>query len=254
MGATASHSRVHDSARFLPVNTVHSTVPRRAKFFIAFLLLPVCAGVLRAIIEVGGQVSLQGVVVVPLLAGVACMAAMKRWLPEPMWVYVLGHEFTHALAAMLCGGRVKGMKVSGEGGHVYVTKDNFFVTLAPYFVPLYALIVFAVFILGRVFFKWDTPWAWGVFHWALGLTYTFHVLLTIGILRTRQPDITSQGRLFSGVIILLGNALVLLVGWSWVVGEPGLPVVAQALRDGVLHTFQDLLAAGNGVWKLLIQP
>ena len=134
----------------------------------------------------------QGVVIVPLIAGVACMGALFRWLPRPMWVYVLGHEFTHALATMVCGGRVKGMKVTGEGGHVYVTKDNFFVTLAPYFVPLYAVLVFAFFALGRVFLGWDTPWAWGIFHWALGLAYSFHVLLTVEILRTRQPDITSQ--------------------------------------------------------------
>ena len=182
----------------------------------------------------------QGVVMVPLVAGIACMGALYRWLPRPMWVYVLGHEFTHALATMACGGRVKGMKVTGEGGHVYVTKDNFFVTLAPYFVPLYAVLVFALFALGRMFWGWNTPWAWGVFYWALGLAYAFHVLLTVEILRTRQPDITSQGRCFSGVIILLGNTLILMAGWSLVMGEPGLMEVGREVASGVGRTFQDM--------------
>ena len=215
-------------------------MPRRAKLFIAILLLPVCIGVLRALGGLWRDFEFQGVVVVPLVAGVACMGALFRWLPRPMWVYVLGHEFTHALATMVCGGRVKGMKVTGEGGHVYVTKDNFFVTLAPYFVPLYAVLVFAFFGLGRMIWGWNTPWAWGIFHWALGLAYAFHVLLTVEILRTRQPDITSQGRCFSGVIILLGNALILMMGWSLVMGEPGLSELAREIVSGIGRTFQEM--------------
>ena len=215
-------------------------MPRRAKLFIAIFLLPVYLGVLRALNGLWRGFEFQGVVIVPLIAGVACMGALFRWLPRPMWVYVLGHEFTHALATMVCGGRVKGMKVTGEGGHVYVTKYNFFVTLAPYFVPLYAVLVFAFFALGRVFLGWDTPWAWGIFHWALGLAYSFHVLLTVEILRTRQPDITSQGRCFSAVIILLGNTLVLMAGWSLVMGEPGLFEVGLEIVSEVGRTFQEM--------------
>ena len=74
------------------------------------------------------------------------MGLLYFWLPKPVWTYVLGHEFTHAIATMLCGGRVKGMKVGSDGGHVYVTRDNFFVTLAPYFIPIYAIMVFVVFV------------------------------------------------------------------------------------------------------------
>ena len=53
------------------------------------------------------------------------------------------------------------MKVTGEG-HVYVTMANFFVTLAPYFVPLYAVLVFALFALGRMF-GGGTPRGFGEF-------------------------------------------------------------------------------------------
>jgi hypothetical protein len=46
----------------------------------------------------------------------------------------------------------------------------------------------------------------------LGAAYAFHVTLTVHILKTEQTDITSQGYLFSSVIIFLGNVSVLLIG------------------------------------------
>ena len=37
-------------------------------------------------------------------------------LPRPLWVYVLGHELTHALAVYLHGGKVHQFKVTSAGG------------------------------------------------------------------------------------------------------------------------------------------
>ena len=103
------------------------------------------------------------------------------------------------------------MKVSANGGHVYVTKDNFLITLAPYFFPLYALSVAGVYALGSRLWGWSGTVPLGAFHTLLGAAYAFHITLTWYILQTHQPDITSQGKLFSAVIIFLGNALVLLL-------------------------------------------
>jgi hypothetical protein len=50
------------------------------------------------------------------------------------------------------------------------------------------------------------------FHLLVGAAYAFHVTLTWHILKTQQTDITSQGWLFSVVIIFLGNVSVLLFG------------------------------------------
>ena len=51
---------------------------RRAKLFIAILLLPVCIGVLRAMGGLWQGVEFQGVVMVPLVA--SADAAARRWL------------------------------------------------------------------------------------------------------------------------------------------------------------------------------
>jgi hypothetical protein len=147
---------------------------------------------------------------VPLLAGAACWGVVFLLLPKPMWIYVFGHEFTHALWTWIFGGRVKKMKVSAEGGHVVISRCNFIIALAPYFFPFYTALVIAVFAIGHLFWNWLDYLVW--FHLAVGAAYAFHVTLTWHALQTRQSDITSQGYLFSAVIVFLGNCGVLLLG------------------------------------------
>jgi hypothetical protein len=91
-----------------------------------------------------------------------------------------------------------------------VTKSNFVIALAPYFFPLYAALCVLVFAIGHLIWGWTSYRPW--FHLLLGAAYAFHVTLTVHILKTEQTDITSQGYLFSSVIIFLGNVSVLLIG------------------------------------------
>ena len=176
----------------------------------------------------------------PLMAGVSCMFLIYHWVPKPIWIYVFGHEFTHAATTMAFGGRVTGLKVTSDGGHVLVTKDNFIITLAPYFIPLYSAAVLVLFSIGRAIWDWNDPWVWGILFWALGATYAFHILLNWYILQTRQPDITSQGYLFSGVIIFAGNALILLLGLPHLMDGIGMWDVCKLVQEGTVQTFRDI--------------
>ena len=178
------------------------------KFFIALLLLPLCAGMALALGAVLRACGGADITWVPFLAGAACWCVIFFMLPKPMLIYVFGHEFTHALWAWLFGARVKKMKVTSSGGHVVVTKTNFLITLAPYFFPLYAVLVIAIFAAGHWIWGWQRFFVY--FHLLLGAAYAFHVTLTFHTLQTQQSDITSQGYLFSGVVIFLGNAGILL--------------------------------------------
>lgn len=185
-------------------------MPKWIKFIIAILLLPVCAGAATALWRVLRASYGADTVWVPFLAGAACWLVVFLLLPKPMWLYVFGHELTHALWAWLFGGRVKKMKVTSAGGHVVVSKTNFLIVLAPYFFPLYAVLVILAFAIGHWIWDWRVYFVW--FHLAVGAAYAFHVTLTWQALQTRQTDITSQGYLFSAVIIFLGNVSVLLFG------------------------------------------
>ena len=185
-------------------------MPKWIKFFIAMLLLPVCVGAARTLWLVLRAGYGADTVWVPLLAGAACWLVIFLLLPKPMWLYVFGHELTHVLWTWLFGGQVKKMKVSAKGGHVVISKTNFLIALAPYFFPLYAVIILLIFALGNLIWGWHGGRAG--FYLLLGAAYAFHVSLTVHILRTEQTDITSQGWLFSAVVIFLGNAVTLLFG------------------------------------------
>ena len=157
---------------------------------------------------------------VPLIAGAACWMVIFLMLPKPMWVYVFGHELTHALWAWLFGGQLKKFKVSSSGGHVVVSKNNFLIVLAPYFFPLYAVTVVSIFATGHLIWGWRNYLVY--FHLLIGAAYSFHVTLTAHALKTRQTDITSQGYLFSAVVIFLGNVSVLLLGVPLLTAKVGL--------------------------------
>jgi hypothetical protein len=123
---------------------------------------------------------------------------------------VLGHELTHAFWALLMGARVGGMKVGKSGGQVQTSKTNWFITLAPYFFPFYAMLFMALFFLAHLI--WNlSAWMWVLFFlvglgWSFHVTFTFIILFSVG-----QPDVKSQGYLFSAVAIYLMNLLTMLV-------------------------------------------
>jgi hypothetical protein len=185
-------------------------MPKWAKTVIAVLLLPFCAGAVSALIRVVRTAGSADTFWVAFIGGAACWLVVFLLLPKPMLVYVFGHELTHVLWTWLFGGRVKRFKASARGGHVVVSKTNFLIVLAPYFFPLYVVLVVALFALGNLWFGWERHLVW--FHMLSGAAYAFHVTLTWHVLQTRQSDITSQGWLFSAVIIFLGNISALLIG------------------------------------------
>jgi hypothetical protein len=185
-------------------------VPKWVKLLLGILLLPVCLATAQALWKVLFASGAMDRVWLPVLAGAACWVVVFLLLPKPMLIYVFGHELTHAVWAWIFGGRVKRFKAASHGGHVITTKTNFVIALAPYFFPVYAVLLVVVFFMGDLFWAWRRSYlAW--FHLLLGAAYAFHVTLTWEILKTRQTDITSQGRLFSAVVIFLGNAMVLVI-------------------------------------------
>jgi len=209
-------------------------MPNWLKTIIAVLLLPLCAGAINALVKVLRAAGGAETFWVAFIGGAACWIVVFLLLPKPMLIYVFGHELTHVLWTWLFGGSVRKFKASANGGHVVISKSNFLIVLAPYFFPLYVVLVVAFFAIGHLLFGWArcTP----VFHLLVGAAYAFHLTLTWHILQTRQSDITSQGYLFSGVIIFLGNISVLLVG---------LPLLTA--RVTVLKTMEWWLQESAGV-------
>lgn len=152
------------------------------------------------------------------------------------FLYVVGHELTHAAAAWMSGYNVNGFSVGAEGGHVDVSRSNWFIALAPYVVPLYALAV----VLGYRLWLWyasvsASGLAHEVFLLALGAALSFHWLFTAGALwSVKQPDLDlAGGTIFSLVLICLGNGVVLLLALKCLFPR----VVSLAAAARLAHEF-----------------
>lgn len=201
------------------------------KFIIALVLLPFCFGGISTFWFLIQAVGSADVVWVPLLAGFACWLVIYAFMPKPMLVYVFGHELTHAFWTWIFGGRVRRFRATSKGGHIVVDKENFLIFLAPYFFPIYAIILFAFFALGNLFLELEKYRS--IFYLLLGAAYGFHLTFTLQVLHAKQPDIVKQGLLFSMVIIFLGNILVLAIGLPILCGFS----IVTTLKFWLISTF-----------------
>jgi FtsH-binding integral membrane protein len=146
---------------------------------------------------------------VPLFVGAGAYVVFHLLFRRPMTAYVLGHELTHAAAALLSGYKVKSLFVSEKGGEVHLSNSNVAVALAPYCWPLYTSMVLLANGLVQHYADLSTPPVWAAV--GVGLTLAFHAALTVHALNQDQPDLRHGGRIFSLVTIAFCNGLFLVV-------------------------------------------
>jgi len=176
---------------------------RAAKFIFSILATPFIISASYSLYhEIGKIYSLDSNQWYFLLGAVVYLI-IHTVLFKPNVVYIFGHELTHALAMFVSAGKVKGFKVSKKGGEVKGTKSGTFISLAPYFFPTYTLIIILLWYIAKQF--WDVKDFISVFLFAVGLTLTFHFVMTVEFLKTKQPDLVKSGYLFSIVLIYLIN-------------------------------------------------
>ncbi len=125
-----------------------------------------------------------------------------------LYLYVLGHELTHAIFVLLYRGRVTEFHVSVDGGYITTNKTNLVIALSPYFVPFWSVIFATLYAIIRfsagLSQKWDC-----LLYGILGVTWTFHMIWTLWMIPRDQPDLKDNGTFLSLVIIYLANLLVL---------------------------------------------
>jgi hypothetical protein len=182
------------------------------KLLIALALVPLVAGEVWTLIDLARHAVPSGqwreAWFISFGAGFVTWLLIFAFLPRTMWLYVLGHEFTHALAAMLAGGKVSSFQVSAKGGHVVTDRVNWWITLSPYFVPLYALIWTALWLTVDFYYPLK---AWQpILYFGTGIFWAFHLTFTASMLHLGQTDLSSQGVVFSIVVILLINLVFFL--------------------------------------------
>jgi hypothetical protein len=182
-----------------------SWISRALKCLLAMLLLPACAAFAQTWYErfngfegqALGAWFLGG-------AGVFAFAAVLLW--RPVVLYVLAHELTHALAALACLSPVSRFRAGASGGEVTVQHPNTLIRLAPYCVPLYALLIGGAWIAAETWWRPLDQYR-PVLAAALGFALAFHLGFTGWSLRHNQPDVKPDGYIFSVVMVFLANLL-----------------------------------------------
>lgn len=126
-----------------------------------------------------------------------------------LYLYVLGHELTHALFVYLCFGWVSGIRIGVDGGHVVTNKSNLLIALSPYFVPFWSVVILASAALVNVFVQF--PGQDQTLFLLMGTTWSFHLFWTLWIIPRDQPDLKENGTFLSLAIIFLANVILISI-------------------------------------------
>lgn len=174
------------------------------KIALGILILPLCAGFTWQLGATAFAVPYKPQIPYYFIGGCLAYFTVHIMFRKPILTYVIGHELTHALFALLFGGSVKAFHATERGGQVTVTKSNVIITLAPYFFPLYtvlALLLHAAALAGGF------GRTAALFVFLAGAGFAFHLALTAIFLGTDQKDIREHGAVFSLPLIYLFNVI-----------------------------------------------
>lgn len=144
-----------------------------------------------------------------LIAGAAFLAGLPLFCFQRLnSLYVFGHELTHWVMAKLFLRKTGRFQSGKNAGAVEVENPNIWIILAPYVLPFYLLVVIGFYGLIMLIARGAIhPAAVIVFAILIGLSYAYHVVLTVFALRSGQADLKMKGKILSLMMIITGNLL-----------------------------------------------
>ncbi len=190
---------------------------RIVKFLVGALLLPVCVATSIVLYSQLGSIQHLSRNQLYFLLGVGAYILAHLFFYQPTTIYVFGHELTHAFCTWIFGGRVKSFHATFRGGRITTTKSNLFINLAPYFFPIYTVFLSCGYFAVSLFF--DLSKYLHHFIFLIGLSWSFHIVLTIHFMRMGQPDVLKAGTLFSISLIYILNITILALILSFLFPE-----------------------------------
>lgn len=190
---------------------------RMIRWLIAIALLPICIVTTRAlfVVDPEGTFWMDLLRTQQFIYFAVGMFWMAGWFITGvgerffLYLYVLGHELTHAITVYACGGKVGGIHVTADGGYVMTSKTNFLIGLSPYFIPFWSVAVMLVFTLLEM--TTQIPHLHKALYFLIGASWAFHLLWTVWMMFRDQPDLRENGVFFSFVLIYLANVILLSV-------------------------------------------
>lgn len=184
---------------------------------LGLMLIPVNVGYSIAFYQTIVSVSLIRTPELMVLFGITAYLAFHVLVAAPERAYLFGHELTHAAAAWMSGGKVRGFKVGSKKGSVATHKVTMPIALAPYLVPVYAILWAAFYGVARLFGQMQH--FENLFFFGLGVALAFHLTFTVNLLKQKQSDLEMTGPLLGLGIIYWINIALVTAAISWVMSE-----------------------------------
>jgi hypothetical protein len=185
---------------------------------------------------------------VPFWIGILSYIAFQVVFYKPMKTYIFGHELSHALAGILSGAKIKKFNVNEKSGNIILTKDNIWITLAPYFFPIYTFTVIILYICLGWFM--DIRYFYGYFIFLIGFSIAFHIALTVYVLSIEQPDLKVYGVFLSYIVILSLNVIVFSLLLALVFpGEIDVKSVFLKMADNTIGVYKFIYVEASKIWQ-----
>ncbi|MCA6069651.1 MAG: hypothetical protein LE180_00770 [Endomicrobium sp.] len=214
----------------------------------AFLLIPaICAAGYTLVKKFLYFTVSAGSLYVPFWIGILCYIVFQIVFYKPMRTYIFGHELSHAIAGILSGAKIKKFKLGAESGSVVLTEDNIWITLAPYFFPIYTIAIIGIYVLLGWFT--DIKQFYSYYLFLIGFSISFHIALTMYILSIEQPDLKVYGTFFSYIAILTVNIIAFaLIASSAFVDDIDIKDVWLHAYDNILKIYKFLYIGVLEIW------
>lgn len=147
-----------------------------------------------------------------VLAGAGACLLIHRFIGVGDFFATFTHELCHTAVCLLSGGKpLKFYASQSQGGYAHLTRTNFFVVLAPYFFPIWAVFGLAAFRL--LVWVRAAPFILPFAAFFVGFSLMHHALCLLHSCRPHQPDLKKYGLIFSYGFVVFANSIILPTVW-----------------------------------------
>jgi len=215
---------------------------KKAAFNIAALLLiPAVSAVLYTCLSMIVNSSDFSSRIIYFLFGFVSYGIFFMAFKKPLVTYVFGHELTHVLWVLIFSGRIDSMRVSKKGGYIKANRKNFLILLAPYFFPIYTILVIIGYIIVSHFYNISRFFP--IVAFAIGFSWSFHILLNALAMARSQDDFEHTGTFFSVVLVVLCNIFILGLLTVFISSSAGMRQYISLLGDHIQAAY-GIIAGG----------
>jgi len=168
----------------------------------------------------------------------------------PVKSYILEHEISHIIFALMSGVRIKKVSLKRSNAYVKTERVNMLIALAPYSLPLYTLLLLLVYrVAARLAAARliearfvENPFVTAAMYFLFGATLSFHMVATMHYVQLDQPDMRRYGYFSSLILVFTWSLVVLAVIFSLMFDRIDLIHYFRTSMEDALDVYGTLLA------------